>query len=144
MLVTRLALPCPPKSPIPTRRRAGLASVEPIRGAHILVVPQLQFRKLRSGPAGLRAITRCHSSQNGERINPTYECGDGKLAGPSAPAALDERGVVASHHGLDRGRIPAGLATGGGDTVGHQPLGDRLEGSALTAFGDDPAGDLRR
>ena len=36
------------------------------------------------------------------------------------------------------------LPRGGGDTVGHQPVSDRLEGSALPAFGDDPTGDLQR
>ena len=41
-----------------------------------------------AAPAGMRAIIRCYASQNGERINPTYESGDGKLVGPSAAAAL--------------------------------------------------------
>jgi hypothetical protein len=33
----------------------------------------------------MRAVTRCHANQNGERINPTYGCGDAELVGPSAP-----------------------------------------------------------
>jgi hypothetical protein len=36
-------------------------------------------------PSGMRAITRCHANQNGERINPTCGCGDAELVGPSAP-----------------------------------------------------------
>ena len=64
---------------------------------------------------------------------------------PSGSHALRERGgVVASHHGLDRRRIPAGLATGSRNPVGHQPLGDRLKGSAFPPFDDDPASDLQR
>jgi hypothetical protein len=45
------------------------------------------------------------------------------------------RGVVAGHHGVDRGRTPARLATGDRDTVGHQPLGDRLERPSVATLG---------
>ncbi len=46
------------------------------------------------------------------------------------PSLRECGGVVADRHSLDRRRIPAGLASGGGDSVGHQPISDRLECSA--------------
>jgi hypothetical protein len=54
------------------------------------------------------------------------------------------RGVVAGPHSLDRGRMPAGQATGGGDIVGQQQLGDRLKRPSIAKLGDDAAGDLHR
>jgi hypothetical protein len=40
------------------------------------------------------------------------------------------------HHSLDRRWVPPGLAPSGGNTVGHQPIGNRLKRSSLGALGD--------
>jgi hypothetical protein len=69
-------------------RRCPRALVCGIRCSTGIVAAAVAAPDQPMAPAGIRAIIRCHASQNGERIDPTCECGDGKLVGPSAPLSL--------------------------------------------------------